>query len=257
MSEMHALAQKLAALISKDDVFDAGARIISQAGSPEPIAAILAEIEDTILERNLEFTSGSTTANLIASGRRLRGIHAMTSNPDDDVIGQTISREEPDLVQKTYALLSAAFGDAERLTVRSLAPPEFGKGGERGISAHGLADLWQIQSQEEPKPPMERFLTANAQIIASFMHVSNDEIAAKSGDFETLQGIWNTQVSDFRKQHKKALNGDDGPKLIFLDGALEDGTSAALALVDDDIALLAYQTDQFGALHASWRRIFN
>lgn len=256
MSDLDALAQKLAALVSKQDVFDAGARVISLGGAPAPMAAILGEIDETVLERNLEFKSDKSTTNLIVAGRRLRGIQAVTPPSDSKVIGQTISREEPELVQAASELLSDLFADADRLTVRSLAPEPFGKGGERGISAHGLAELWRIEMDAAPKPPMERFLRANGDNIASLMHVSNDEIAATSGDFEALQEIWSTQVKEFREKHDKALNGEDGPKLIFLEGALDDGTSAALALADNDMALFAYQTDKLDALHASWRSIF-
>ena len=256
MSDLNALAQKLAALISKGDVFDAGARVISQGGSPSPMAAILAEIDDTILERDLEFKSGSNTANVIVAGRRLRGIYALTPSTGNEAIGETISREEPETVQTTFTLLSDFFANADKLTVRSLPPEPFGKGGERGISARGLAELWQVEMDEAPKPPMERFLRANAQIIISLMHVSGGEIASTSGNFDALQTIWTTQVQEFRDKHKNALNGEDGPKLICLEGALDDGSSAALAVVDDDIALLAYQTEHLGALHASWRTIF-
>lgn len=256
MSELNALVQKLAALTSGDDVFVGGARVISTGGHPAPLSAILAEIDNTILERDLEIKSDGSTANLIASGRRLRGIYAVTPSSDDAVIGQIISREEPELTQAAAQLLTRLFGDADQLTVRSLPPEPFGKGGERGISARGLAELWEIQVDEAPKPPMENFLQANSNIIVSLMHVSNDEISSTVGNFETLQTIWKTQVSELRAQHENALSGEDGPKLICLEGALEDGTSAALALIDDELALFAYQTDKLGVLHASWRKIF-
>ncbi len=256
MSELNALAQKLSALITKDVVFDAGARVISQGGSPDPITAILDEINDTVLERNLEISAGSETIQLVAAGRRLRGIYSTTADTSTDVVGKVISREDPDLVKDASLVLSQICADADRLTVRSLMPQPFGKGEERGISVRELSALWQAERDETPKTPMERFLASNAKGVKSVMHVSKGEIASTSGDFKALQAIWNNQVLEFRKKNKKVLNGEDGPQLVCLEGVLEDGTAAALVVVDSDIALMAYQPEHFGAMHKSWQSIF-
>ncbi len=257
MSELNALAQKLNALTTTREVFDAGDRVISKSGVPAPINAILNEIDNTILERNLAFTTDSSTINLIVSGRRLRGF--LTVSPDVPnavpVLGQTLARDVPDVVQAASKLLSELCASASWMTVRSLPPEPFGSGGDRGISARGLADLWQVEMDETPQPPMARFLGSNATAMAAMMHVSYGHVVSSSGDIDALQSIWDTQVAAFRKSHKQHLNPDDGPQLICLEGALDNGMAAALAVCGGDVALIAYQPDHLGAMLASWRAL--
>ncbi|WP_108814068.1 hypothetical protein [Loktanella sp. Alg231-35] len=250
MSDLAELAQKISALAAKDTVFETGARVISTGGEPSPIVAILNEIDDTILERDLEIQADGAIVNLIVSGRRLRGIAAASSGADD-VVGHVLSREEPDMVAAAFVLLSELCGRAQRLTVRYLAPQPFGKGGERGISAKGLAALWKIDLDEVPKPPMERFLSTNRSAAIAMIHMTDGEMQSSAGDVTALQSILDTQLADFRGL--QTLGG--GAQLICLEGALSDGSAAALAIHEDDVALIAYQPDHLGALHASWRAI--
>ena len=259
MSELTALAQKLAVLSSREAVDPSGTRVISEGGSPAPLSAMLSEIDDTVLERCLAFACGGNSIRIIAAGRRMRGILDISPASDADVIGQVLSREEPELVQAAHDLLQDLCGNADQMTVRSLPPEPFGKGGERGISAIGLADLWNVALagvESEPKPPMEQFLSVNAPAFSSLLHVCKGEIIATTGDVTALQKIWATQVDAFREAHKKTARGEEGAQLICLDSAFEDGNSAALAVYEDHIALMAYEAERFGAMQASWQRIF-
>lgn len=250
MSDLAELAQKISALVAKDTVFEAGARVISTGGAPNPISAILNEIDDTILERDLEIRADDAVVNLIVSGRRLRGI-ASASSGADSVLGQVLSREEPEVVATVFTILSELCGQAQRLTVRYLPPQPFGKGGERGISAKGLAELWQVDLDETPKPPMERFLDANRAAAVAMLHTLDGEIQSSAGDVAALQSILDTQLAEFRALQTHG----SGAQLICLEGAFSDGTAAALAIHNDDVAVIAYQPEHLGALHASWRAI--
>ncbi|KQI71723.1 hypothetical protein AN191_12135 [Loktanella sp. 5RATIMAR09] len=259
MSELNALAQKLAVLSARDVVDQTGARMISEGGLPSPLAAILREVDDTVLERCLAFRCGDTTVRIIAAGRRMRGILSVSPKSDADVIGQVLSREDPDVVQAAHDLLQTLCGNAENMTVRSLPSEPFGNSGERGISALGLAELWDValaEADSTPKPPMEQFLTVNAPAFSSVLHIYNGEIVTKEGDFAALQAIWSTQVEAFREAHRKTLRGEEAAQLICLDGAFDNGNSAALALYENHVALIAYEAERFGAMQASWQRIF-
>lgn len=256
MSEPNALAQKLAMLASKETLDASGARIISEGGAPEPIAAILREVDDTVLERCLAFTCGETTVRIIAAGRRMRGILDISPQRNVDNIGHVLSREDPQGVHATLELLQDICGGADRLAVRSLPPEPFGNSGERGISADGLADLWGIATDGTPKPPMEQFLSVNAAAFSSVLHIRKGEVVSTAGDFKALQTIWKTQVDAFREAHKKTLRGEEGAQLVCLEAAFDDGSSAAMALCENEIALVAYDATRFGHMQSSWHRIF-
>jgi len=256
MSEPDALAQKLALLVTREPVNKTGARVISEGEEPAPIAAILGAIDDTVLERCLIFSCGQATVKVIAAGRRLRGIFDVSPQSDAAIIGQVLSREEPEALQAAHDLLQDICGKADRITVRSTPPEPFGQGGERGISAAGLAVLWDVVIDTGPKPPIAQFLKVNATAFSSVLHVRKGEIILTVGDSEALQSIWTTQVEAFRKAHKKTIRGEEGAQLICLSGAFDDGSAAAMALYEDDIVLVAYDAESFDNLQSSWRRIF-
>lgn len=256
MSESDGLTQRLALLAMPVKVDKTGARAISENGAPAPVAAILGEIDNTVLERCLVFDCGPVTVSIIAAGRRLRGIFSVSPQNDAAIIGQVLSREEPEALQAAHDLLLECCGGAGRVAVRSTPAEAFGQGGERGVSATGLAELWDVALDIAPKPPVEQFLSVNAAAFSSVLHVRKGEIILTEGDFEALQSIWSTQVEAFRKAHKKTIRGEEGAQLICLNGAFEDGSSVAMVLYEDDIVLVACGADSFGAMQSSWHRIF-
>jgi hypothetical protein len=258
MSDLNALAQRIDALAAHDDVFEDGARVIAQGGTPAPLMAFLSVIDETVLERRLDFVADKSTISVIAAGRRLRGFLGVSTTTDDaaDLIGATLSRQEPAILDKAFAVLSDVIAPAKHLAVRSLPAEPFGTTGERGVSASGLADIWQIDMDEAPLPPMSRFLRANEAAFTSVLHVSAGDILATEGDVAGLQSIWDTQVDTFLRAQKSLPSHKDGPKLICLEGALEGDDAAALALAGDDVALMVYDPAKLGALHASWQSIF-
>lgn len=258
MSDMNALEQKLNALAAHDEVFDDGARVISQEGMPALMQAFLNVIDETVLERRLDFAADDTVISVIAAGRRLRGLISVTPTTDNaaDLIGMTLSRQEPAMLDAAFALFTGVFDAAARLTVRSLPAEPFGTGGERGISASGLAETWQIDTNDAPLPPMSGFLRTNEAAFSAFLHVSGGEVLETNGDVADLQTIWGTQVDTYLTAQKSLPSHQDGPKLICLEGALGDGGAAVLALAGSDVALMVYDPAKLGALHASWRSIF-
>lgn len=256
MSDLNALADKISALAAQDVVVEAEGRALDIEDGASSVAAILREVNDTVLERTLVFTCDTATIHAVAAGRRLRGILRVAPEADAAIIGKILSREEPEGVQSAFELLESLCHDTAKMTVKVLPAEPFGKGGERGISANGLAELWGITTEQEPKPPMDQFLSVNAASFKSLLHVRKGEIMSTSGDFAKLQDIWNTQVQAFREAHSKIAKGEAGAQLICLDSAFDDGTSAAMALFEKDVAIIAYQSEHFGNMQSSWQRIF-
>jgi len=259
VSDLSALAERLTALSASDDTFDAGARVISTNGSPQPMQAFLAVIDETVLERKLAFSAGDTIVNVIAAGRRLRGITAVEPAlaAAEPVLGQSLSRQEPENLTIALDVLSSVLSQTDQLTVRSHPPEPFGTGGERGVTASDLATEWQSTAATTPATkaasPLDAFLDAAEVPFSAMLHVSAGQIVAEKGNIAQLQSIWETQVDAFIKAQNKSTTQVNGPRLVALDGALDGGQAAALILSDDDLALLIYPADQIAALHAAWR----
>lgn len=251
---MTALANKIAALIADDAVFIAGARVISQGGAPPALAAILAEIDNTVLERTLVFGIDDVNVSMVVAGRRMRGIVDVSGNLPEaaPVVGKVLSRDEPKIMQAAGDLLTLLCVAAARVTVRSLPPRPLGTSADAGISATGLADLWQVDIDAEPAPPMERFLTAIGPTTVSRLYLADGAVADTSGDIAALQAIWEDQAAAFRKRHRALYPKANGPMLVGLDGVLQSGEAVAIATIGSDVALFSYPPDGIIAITNAW-----
>ncbi len=253
---MTALTEKLSALAAEDDVFVAGARVIAQDGGQVALAAILREIDATILERTLVFGIGDVSASLIVAGRRLKGLLSV-SGSSDAAIGQSLSREEPKILQAAGDLMTSLCDKASRVTVRAEPIQPFSKGGDAGISAKGLAELWNVDLNARPLPPIARFLAANASVLGGHLLISGADIVESAGETEALQLIWDEQVMTLRKSQKAIAKKQAGAQMMCFDGAMGAGTAVAFAVAGDDACICAFASDQIATLTASWQSIIS
>lgn len=259
MTDIAALAQKLQDFVGAEDVYEDGARVVSDLGVPLPLFAMLDEIDNTILERTLVFSAGATSVEMIAAGRRLRGITAATSG-DGAIIGKTISRQEPDTLDMAQALLSSVFDDIDLVTVRAMPAAPFGESGERGVPAADLIEIWGVAAADETPElggsPVARFLKMNASAFSAMLHVTDGEVIDSKGNVAALEKVWQDQASDFIEK-QDALSKQSAPqKLISIDGVFENDASILMVVDGNDIALMAHDGDQLGKLHRTWKTAF-
>lgn len=254
MSDITALANKLAALIVEDHVFVDGARVISQGGAPPALPAILGEIDDTVLERTLVFAIDDVSVSMAVSGRRLRGFTEISGDLPEvaEVAGKVLSREDRDTLRAAGDLMTLLSASAARVTVRSLPAQPLGSSADAGISALGLAEIWRVDMDAVPEPPMVRFLAANAASMTAHLYLVDGSVFETSGNTAALQNIWEDQAAAFRKEHKALSARQDGPMLVCLENAIRGKSAAAIAIAGGEICLFTYQADQIGAILKSW-----
>ncbi|WP_341367136.1 hypothetical protein [Yoonia sp. BS5-3] len=259
MNELTALTEKLAALAAEDEVYVAGARVISPDSGEVALAAILREIDNVVLERTLVFTIGEVEVSAIVAGRRLRGLLDITAGTAgaDKVVGQVLSREEKAPLKAAGALLRLLCEGASRVTVRSKPAERFGTSADAGILATDLADIWDVDLDARPAPPVVRFMTANASSLTAYLYFEGGRTASEAaGETAPLQSIWDDQVTAFRKRQKELSSKvASGPHLTCLEGALGPGTAVAIAMAGDEVCLCTFAPDQIAALAASWQAI--
>jgi hypothetical protein len=259
MSDLTALAQKLAWIHSSDDVFENGARVIAQGGVPSGMVALIRAIDDTVLERNLELFTGTHIITLVAAGRRLRGVAAVVPPKGKSArfVGEPLSSEDTKTLAAVGELLAGILAPAPKLTMRSLPAGGFGKSGDRGISAARLAELWNVDMDEEPLPPLQRFLQGNSSALQTYLHVRAGEIVASAGNIAPLQTILDDQLEAFLATRAKLPGAAEGPQLLTLEGAIGANKAVALAQSDDDVVLMVYDPVALGQIHASWQAVFS
>jgi hypothetical protein len=166
------------------------------------------------------------------------------------------------MLDVALSILSDAFDTAPTLTVRSLPPDPFAASGERGVPATDLMELWQITPQDtaplvQSDTQIGAFLQTASAMIPAMLHVSGGAIVATSGDAADLQRIWQQQVDGFLKNQAKMVGPTDAPRLLSLEGVMPDGSSAALALDGDEIALVMHKATDLGGLHTAWQKTYS
>ena len=259
MNELTALTQKLTALAAEDEVYVAGARVVSPDSGEVAFAALLREIDNIVLERTLVFTIGDTEISTIVAGRRLRGI---LDAPADikgaaKVVGQVLTREEKATLKAAGQFLRALCDGSSRVTVRSKPAQAFGSSADAGILVNDLADIWNVDLDARPAPPLVRFMTANAASLSAYLYLESGRTSAEAaGNTAPLQAMWDDQVTAFRKRQKE-LSGKvgSGPHLTCLVDAIGPGTAVAIAMAGDEVCLCTFAPGQIGALTASWQAI--
>lgn len=287
MSDLTTLSEKLRQLAgAEDDLFADGMRLILANGERPPLAAILDAIDDTVLERRLHLEIDGKSIDLIAAGRRLRGIAAADEASGDDmaVIGQSLSREDPEMLSSVGQMLARRCTGARRIALRSLPAEPFGDGGERGVGARRLFELWEAEiaaaepgaadSASDTAPADDasdgasdatdgslivQFLAKCAPASQASLYFVDDEIVtetgAKAAASAALQEIADTQLGAFREAHQRFTAPDAGPLMTCLTGVLADDTAVILVSDAEELALLVSDPGDLGALMDSWRAL--
>lgn len=257
MSDQSALVSKLMALADDGSSFVGSARVISLAGVPGPLAAIVDEIDTTVLERALVFDIDGVVLRMAVAGRRLRGVIDISGVPHSAkaVMGKVLSQDDPATVKAVGALLSDLCNNAKQVTVQAHAPEPLGNPSEAGMPASGLASLWQVAPADAPQSKMARFLAANVATITAFVRSVDGTVTASQGDTDRLDPIWRDQFTAFRKRQRAIFPRQDGPLLVCLDHTPQDGRGIAVAVTGEEACVFAYDPAEISAILASWRLI--
>lgn len=253
MSDHSILSAKLAALTARDAVFVGQARVISDAGQPAALAAILAEIDATVLERLLVFDIDGVILRLAVSARRLRGLLDV-NGACDALTGNVLSTEDPAMLQATGTLLTDLCNNAQRITVKTEAAVPFGNPAELGVSASVLTALWHKGQVLTPRSSLQGFLAAQDDLLSDYLCIIDGRIVDSQGDITALNLIWRDQLTPFRTAQKSAFPRRTGPILICLDAALGNGRAAGVAMTGDEIGIFSCSAPNISRLLAEWHR---
>lgn len=125
-----------------------GAREIGPGGAPG-LAAILREIDQTVLARRLTFANGRNgSVALLAYRRRLLRIEGVS--PDGlageagEISGIVLTGADDSTVARLGDLLRAFADGAAQISVLTAAPEEDAPGQANGVSAEALAAAWGV-----------------------------------------------------------------------------------------------------------------
>jgi hypothetical protein len=243
------LISKIARLASREDAFDQGRRVLSGTGRDEILGAVLQEIDETVLARQLTFNAQpGHSIVLIAKGRRLQKICEIEPESlaavGSDLISQYLSgQDDGHMVGLTQLMVSFAEG-ADRLSV---SVDEIGAGGDNsaiGVSVQSLSAAWLPASSANGPVTLGDFLAScRGDLIASIL-LENGALVSQSGaekQAKRLKELAESAADDIdaelRQLHAEGVEN----RLFVVDrkpGELicfsSDGDQMALLLIADE-----------------------
>lgn len=229
-------------------------------GEPDRLlAAVVTEVDETILPREIRFASAEASFSIAVANRRLQAL--MSVFPDRDatagLVGKAITDVEDAALFDLRNLLAALLSKAGEWKIASQRQSGDGFPSDIGVPSGPLARAWEIapvgESRANPGAALEAFLGALDARASAWLLIEGEEVKKQSGS-EALVADLGNQAAVFLDGYfsKKDLlfQGETGPSgLVFAGGANGDAvlfldceTSMAFVLSkSQDVATLAQE----------------
>ena len=225
------------------------------------LAAVVSEVDETILPREIGFSSeNGARFHVAVANRRLQAlVSCETADPAfDAVVGAKLtSVEDPYLGALKDALLTA-FGESDTWTVSSRRQSEGPYPSDIGVPSDQLARAWDVSSSgtgANPKEPLTAFLDGLETANLAWLAIEGEEVTKKGGDENVVAKLSENAAifldSYFSKQDA-LFQGEAGPHaLVFLPTAVD----GAVLFIDcgDAMAFVNAETKVAVTLTNDWQ----
>jgi len=255
------LVRKLSALSTSATTLKDGNRVLSNGTWPQPLRAILSEIDDTVLKRKLTFISGANHISVVASGRRLLAVVEVSENfaTGSELVGQALSSTRTDLVNSVAVLLTELAQRDGNLLVTAGSTELLDSQTEGGVPILMLADALGIDVDDTTEGPLGKFLEAIEGLMAAcIFYTDGAEVSAAGddGDISMVRSELGAHWHEFRTELPFLRQDEHSPFLICLAGT--GGGSGSLFVAEGGESRAAFSTtdDDTAAIQASWGDYF-
>ena len=258
MTDIGSILRKLSVLGAERPIFREGLRVLSNGVYPPPLAALLAEVDTTILKRQLEFQAGDSRLGMMVAGRR---ILMLTSASPDLVaagapLGQPLSPDDGSAFEALAEALVALCAPERVLTVDCSHPDASASAASVGISGEALAEMLMV---DRSSSPVQMFIEACEPQYSACLFWSGGAWIGHADDqalLARLRPIAEAQRQRMPSAYRSADQSGEAPRLIILEKALADEGSVSAAWANDEFAIFVHAPEDCAAIHAAWRRIF-
>jgi hypothetical protein len=227
------------------------------------LAAVLTEVDETILARRLNFhTDTGTRFACEAYGRRLL---SLVQPLPDEVTGAALSGRPLDgLEEEEIALLRRVFEElldgATRLTVIADPLPEARDPALLGMAAARLAETWGLELggglPPDPAAALDRILDACASAAVAWMRLDENATAAEGGSeagLAKLSTFASAGLDAFRARER--TEGTE-PRCVVLGRQDAGGALLVVAEAAGQTVLMLLQPAELKHMTAAWRSVF-
>lgn len=286
---------RLTALSTPAQLAPGGARVIADIGHPNPMAALLREVNETILGRSLRVeSSGGSSLTLDIAGRRVLRLSDATgvSGAERCLAAETLEDEHKD---ELILVMQAVAARRHELRVTSLPLTGGGDGVSVGLPVALLADLLLIDLNETasaeaepveeppaapvvqlsvvrdavPDPAPDTTATETAPSLVAFAEQvgpaltawlvqGGGETGASEGPEEMvahLRGFIGEEAASVHAQLDRVADRPGGRVCLILGATLVDGHSVACARVGEGLLLGVVEGDATIALLRAWAEV--
>ena len=216
------------------------------------MAAILCEVDETMLGRELDFRNGrGETVGLDVLGRRLLRVRAIApadrAAPFPGLAGTPLADPQAPAAAALRALLAEFVAGSDSLTVTARKLARRPQSADLGCAPQALAEAWGLVLRDDGPEGIAGFIAACDALADAWLALENRAPSARSGDPALAARLAAIAAAGI------ALPERNAPGCIVLDGP----GGAQLLLYGRDggqEVLMAFPADRLEAVLDAWQR---
>lgn len=255
MTDDSQLTAKVDALI-RDEVFEDGAMLLGDAGTPEATSAMLESIDMTMLPRDVVFCVGASFVTLAISGKRVRHVTAASDDLEaQDLVGQPVNVDDTDTLQKLASVLRALTALDGKLTMARQPISTALDGGNVGVGLRGLSKVLGAKPAKVVSS-VSTLMGDLHEVLGGYAQISDGAITPVKGKaalkkaFSALEAQW----ADLSKAHNKLRGRADQDVLLTLDGVLPNDALGHFVSLKGSQVVMATAKGSLADVAKAWAR---
>jgi hypothetical protein len=219
------------------------------------IAALLAEVGDTVMPARVILSTADKEVALAVAGRRVQGLLGASSDAlgdATDLVDRVLDSEDETGPKKLGEVVRSVAEGPGPFLLRSEVASRLGAEAEPGLTPIQLQDLWNIANPDAS--PLERFLRKSEAQIRGGIITANGAVSVTVGDptlSEPLVDVLEAAWPDFQAEREKIAKDHSDPSLTCWQQS--GGPVVAVAQwPGSGIAALAFLPDQLVDVLSIW-----
>lgn len=259
MSEFARLEEKLAKLRQRERPVGEG-RVLRGSGADALLAAVVTEIDETILPRRLSLSVPAGVVHLAVANRRLQ---ALLDPAPSGVPASLVGRKLPDVEEPAVAelgdALKALFADAEAIGVSATRLTET-FGSDIGVPAEQLPRVWSVaeRTSRTPGEVLETFLAGLDPATVAWLRIEGEEVTGQGGP-EAVVAALGEQAAVFLDGYFSKFETAFREPAYACGTLVSPGEGGARALFFVEIealsAIISAPSDRILAVATAWQRL--
>lgn len=259
MSEFARLEEKLAKLRARERAPDEKRRLRGS-GPDALLSALVTEIDETILPRQLSFDTPGGMVHLAVANRRLQALIAPApSSVPEDLVGHALPDvEDPKLAELGDALKAVLTG-ADTVAISAIRLKD-AFASDIGVPAVQLPRVWSVDAPTAAAPGdvLERFLGGLDTAQVAWLRIEGEEVTGQGGPEDKVATLGESAAIFLDGYFSKFDTAFRTPAYAcgtLISAGQDTGEAILFVEIDTLSAFVAAPPDQIFAVGSSWQRL--